>query len=844
MKVKRFPSRAGDAGAQCEVMSEHTSNLLSLNEPALAPLRRGDLASFLVLLPDARVIAATAPCAALGISEDLSAPLNVKMVARHVGAMGGAVARLERVRLPSSFVPRIFSCVSVALPVGRAVLFADPLALAPGASPQDDAGGEAPSVSPASHSPEEPARPVRFTWEVDAQGALRALSASFLEALGPRLQTWHGRSFDDLAADGVLKDVAVLRDLMDAGATFSDAVMWTAESPPRRIEMGGVPLLDGAKRRTGFRGFGLIWAAPSLPPEPHVEPALNVVPLRGGALSPRERSAFHEIARTLNEAIDAWPKPGAEPPPALPSANASSPSAPPELPPVAPAPPPPHAPAQVMENGLLDRLPIGLAIQQRGVLVYVNATLLAWAGCADLEAFRTSGGLSGRLTRERPDAPLELQSVEGGQMPVEVRLLSAPWRGETAIAHVVRAMDPPASPPPARAPAAAVPPVPQVDVDAERARARSQALDLIPLGVFLLDPSGAIEEMNAMAAELCGFLGNELRGEPFTLLFASASQGAAVALLDGALKAAGTDAPGREALTLRHRLGDETAMEATLVRAQDAPPRLCLVLRTLSAEEKTHLSEEAEMSVSRQADDGPSLSASVGEETDKIEDLASFVRRVSHAVRTPLTDILGFVDVVRSSAFGPMGNSRYAKQAEAASVAGQQLLASLEDMEQLIPLPSVDEREVINVSEVVDAGVLHAQSRARRRRVLIRQDVASTADTRFSGAVLARALRLLLEEAVRATPAGGQVIVSVGRDASLGEGSVIMIRDDGAGLTEEEIAQALSPLCAAPVSDRFGSAGLPFRMARIATLLQANGATLTLRRGIERGMLCEIRLPG
>ncbi|MEP9377781.1 PAS domain-containing sensor histidine kinase [Aquabacter sp. CN5-332] len=829
------------AAAQSEVMSEHTSRLLTLNEPALAPLRRVDFASFLVSLPDAKVLVATPPCAGLGITEDETAPMGVKVVAQRVAASGNSAARLERVRLPSAFVPHVFSCATINSPLGRAVLFADPLALIPGAS-----APAAETSDPSASSPEadEPARPVRFTWEADAQGRLSALSPSIIDALGPRLRAWQGRSFADLTADGVLKDVAAVSDLLLAGASFSDAVLWTAEDPPRRIEIGGVPLFDGAKRRIGVRGFGLIWAAPPRPPQAEPEPPRNVVPLRGGTLSPRERSAFHEIARTLNEAIDGWPKSGGPeaPPPAAPPPEPVNPPAPEIIPP--PSVPPAPPPAQMMDEGLLDRLPIGLAVQQRGELVHVNATLLAWAGLADMDAFRASGGLSTRLVREKPDSPLELESVGGGRIPVDVRLVSAPWRGQSAIVHVVRSIDRPAPAPPPPAPVA--PPVPQVDVGAERATARAQALDIIPFGVLLLDRAGAIEELNATAAELCGFRGDELQGEPFTLLFASGSQMEAVALLEGASAAAPGDPPGQATLTLRHRLGVETTMEATLVRALHAAPRFCLVLRPPSAAETAARERPAETLVAEDPPhQQPPLAVQMEKEAAAAEAMEPFVRRVSHAVRVPLTGILGFVDAVRSSTFGPVGNSRYAKQAEAAVIAGQQLLASLEDIEQLVPGSFDGDGEAVDVNAVLTEAVEHVAPSARRRRILIRQDVTPELECWFNAPALARMVRMLLEEALRATPAGGQVIVSTRRSDAAGDsaGIVVMIRDGGIGLTEEEIAQALSPLRAATASDRFTAAGLPFRMARIAAVMKANGGELRIRRGVESGMLCEIHLP-
>lgn len=57
--------------------------------------------------------------------------------------------------------------------------------------------------------------------------------------------------------------------------------------------------------------------------------------------------------------------------------------------------------------------------------------------------------------------------------------------------------------------------------------------------------------------------------------------------------------------------------------------------------------------------------------------------RVNHALRTALTAILGFSEVIGQELFGPVGNQQYRQYAQDIFQTGQQLMGFLEDIEQL-----------------------------------------------------------------------------------------------------------------------------------------------------------------
>ncbi|WP_341991204.1 PAS domain-containing protein [Azorhizobium sp. AG788] len=878
-------------------MTEPTHRMPPHQEALFAPLRRDDLPSFLVVLPDMLILAATPACTALGIEAGSPAPLGVKIVAKRVGMSLRHAPRLERVRLPYSFVPKAFACIAVQAPAGHLVVFADPLALATGATAAKALPGltRLPTVTTPASSARSAARSVRFTWEADEAGRLQRLSPHAVEVLGSALDQWLGRDFDELAEDGLLVDGAPMRAALRSGGSFFGLTLLSGARPPRRIEFGGVPLFDAARRRLGTRGFGLIWGdgdgaarprqtadrAPA-PAEPAETQGFNVVPLRGGALSARERSAFHEIARTLTEAIEEWPKPpaalappegsrdeapGQMEPPASPmtaasNAAASTTSAPGGVPmpqpqpeaadnaAAAPSPSPSPASGQATdglgEEHLLDRLPIGIVVQQGGVTVRANKTLLGWLGLKDTADFIASGGLSPRLVRDGRTGGLDLESLDGDRLPVEVRLVSSPWNGRPALVHVIRTIEgavtpsQPAGPEVVPGPAPAAPaPVPSVSpqaakaetaalVRAERVAARRQALDFIPFPVLLLDRNGTVETANAAAVDVAGFAAEDVEDEPFTLLLGQDSHLTAVAMLDRAC--ASPEMGVQEAhLTLRHRAGARIPVEAALAPTGEAGRRFCLVMRPIS---------DQPAAVDPGTDGLPA--ASISEES--AARLDGLVRRISHDLREPLTTVLAFVDSVKLGIFGPVGNARYTRQAETAGAAGEILLAALSDLDGMTLMPSATPDRIL-LAPVIEEALGHCAAAAQRRRVLLRSSLAEHLAAPCDAAGLARLLRLLLEEALRATPADGQVIVTLAADAQDASRAVVQIRDGGPALGEDEINQALDLSRSASTSDRFSRAGRPFRMAHLALLARALGGTLSLGRGLDVGMLARLELP-
>jgi two-component system OmpR family sensor kinase len=102
--------------------------------------------------------------------------------------------------------------------------------------------------------------------------------------------------------------------------------------------------------------------------------------------------------------------------------------------------------------------------------------------------------------------------------------------------------------------------------------------------------------------------------------------------------------------------------------------------------------------------------------------------------------------------------------------------------------------------------------------------------------------RNLVDNAVRYTPAGGRVDVSVENSGGRGDQAVLKVVDNGPGIPADERSRVLDRFYRRPGTSPPGS-GLG--MAIVKAIADAHGATLELESGAEdRGLAVSVRFPG
>jgi len=222
-----------------------------------------------------------------------------------------------------------------------------------------------------------------------------------------------------------------------------------------------------------------------------------------------------------------------------------------------------------------------------------------------------------------------------------------------------------------------------------------------------------------------------------------------------------------------------------------------------------------------------------------------FLANMSHELRTPLNAIVGFSEMMRSEALGPVGSTRYRAYADDINAGSMHLLSLINDLLDLskIEAGKMDlSEELLEFPRLVESCLVLLRDAARRGKVVLTAELPSEmplllADERK----LKQVLLNLVGNALKFTPEGGAVTVSA--EPAEGRGYFITVSDTGIGIAPEHLAIALEPFgqvqhAAGGLAQGTGL-GLPLSKA----LVELHGGTLTIVSTPGRGTVIRLHLP-
>jgi signal transduction histidine kinase len=214
-----------------------------------------------------------------------------------------------------------------------------------------------------------------------------------------------------------------------------------------------------------------------------------------------------------------------------------------------------------------------------------------------------------------------------------------------------------------------------------------------------------------------------------------------------------------------------------------------------------------------------------------------FVSTVTHELRTPLTNILGYTEMLADDDLTPA----QARGVDVILRNANRLQATVAD---LILLDRGTDRtgsEAVPVDVAALAGGLHADlGPAARAKDLSSTLQAEPAWVRGDAAHLQRALRNLMENAIKFTPAGGRVGCTI---AAFDEHVVVTVTDTGIGIPADDVPGLFTPFHRAANAMHLAVQGNGLGLAIVRTIVTEHGGSVTARSELGRGSSFTVTLP-
>jgi PAS domain S-box-containing protein len=744
-------------------------------------------------------------------------------------------------------------------------------------------------------------QPLRFLWQMDAEGSFSLGSDEFTRLIGARAAAGFGRPWNEIAAVfGLDPEGRVVNAVATHEAWSGITLNWPTDGGGRLpVELTGLPIFDRMRNFAGYRGFGVCRdldsltrltalrhveavsdsAAPPRPsageaaaavagcaadtrpsdPEMPVEPPSvempeNVVPFRPpgdakyAALTPVENNAFNELARQLaarleseNLVVAAAPATAEANGRVLEQPAPQKPQAVDQHPGWLVAPEQPARGEAGRDKALLDLLPVGVLIYRLDRLLYANPAFLDAIGYRGLHDLQEAGGLDA-LYVEAGVSTASSTSDTGTPVTISAGASSPdqpPSPGADARLYTIAWDGDPALALIFSAPGS----------DSAQAAAAIAPAPAAPTPTAAASPAGHAdaEELGAILDTMAdGIVMFDAEGN----LNCCNRSAEALFGYDGAelvqRNLAQLFAPESQRAVRDYLDGLKGAdIAGQLDHGRDVLGRvregglipLSMTMGRTRPGGANFFAVFRDQSQSRKSEGELQQARRVADRAANAK--ADLLAQISHEVRTPLNAIIGFAGVMIGERFGALGE-RYVEYMKDIRASGERVIAIINDLLELSRIETGKLDLVFtnqNLNDIVESCVAVMQPQANRERIIIRTSLTHGLRPVLADAHALRQVTLNLIANSIHLANAGGQVIVSTALSDFGE-VVLRVRDTGHGLNDNEVAAAMEPFRTQAPSDQAPDSGV--RLCLTKALVEANRAQFHIRTAPHSGTLIEV----
>jgi signal transduction histidine kinase len=211
---------------------------------------------------------------------------------------------------------------------------------------------------------------------------------------------------------------------------------------------------------------------------------------------------------------------------------------------------------------------------------------------------------------------------------------------------------------------------------------------------------------------------------------------------------------------------------------------------------------------------------------------------VSHDLRTPLTSIMGYLELALAPDTEPQEARQFLEVVQRNTGRLHRLVEDLLFVSRVQSGKDALSVAVVDVAEIAESTVAASLPAAERAEVDLVCEVKCRELTLGDGHRIAEVLENLLSNALKFTPPGGRVAVWVGGGQ---DALVVRVSDTGVGISEEDRRYLFDRFFRAPGTEGVPGAGLGLSIVK--AIVDAHGGHVSVQSRVGAGTTFEVRFP-